>query len=165
MKNVKPELIVGGTKEGAGMSNATLLTLWADLMMHRRDQTQELDLVFVFLNNESTPEETLKRLKFLVGDAAVNSMVEFYGPRLIIPNIREGVEDTAKWLERVQQVLPMSKQLWVYADLYRTFRLGCTTGAGMVVPFSVEVVDVLADRLNHEQVRFRCAAMYTRLGD
>jgi len=163
MKQVKPELIVGGTREGAGMTNATLLTLWGDLQMARKNPVH--DVLFVFLHNESTPQETLKRLAYLVGEDAVKEMVAYFGPRLIIPDIQVDVESLAGWLQCIEQTLPATQQLWVYADLYRTFRLGCTTGAGMVVPFSVEVADKMADALNHAQVRFRIASMYTRLGE
>jgi len=163
MKNVKPDLIIGTTQPGAGATNAVLMTMFADLNLSENIP----NTMFLYLHDESTPGQVMERLEKIIDDP--EGMLLRYqqiGSRLLIPDlVGKTPEQIATTVKRVTDNLPSEVQLNVYADLQRTFKLGCTNGAGMVVPFSVETNDTMADALSGPNVRFRCAAMSTRLAE
>nr|DAF93481.1 MAG TPA: hypothetical protein [Myoviridae sp. ctshb19] len=163
MKNVKPELIVGATQPGAGATNAVLMTMFADLHF----AWGVPNTVLLYLHNESTPAQILERLEKIVDDGeGMLQRYQQFGQRLIVPDlVYKTPEQISTMVQNISDNLPVEQQLWVYADLHRTFKLGCTNGAGMVVPFSVETTDAMADALSGSNVRFRCAAMSTRLAE
>jgi len=163
MKNVKPEIIVGVTQPGAGATNAVLMTLFADLYF----AWDVPNTVLLYLHDESTPAQLLERLEKIVDDGeGMLQRYQQFGQRLMVPDLAgKTPEQISTMVQNISDNLPVEQQLWIYADLQRTFKLGCTTGAGMVVPFSVETSDAMADALNGHNVRFRCASMSTRLGD
>lgn len=162
MKNVNPDLIVGATKVATGKTTATLMTLYADMNLNQADT----NIHFVLLQNEQTPGDVMRSLMLRLDLAPVEA-AEFlrkFSTRLHISNITSGrAEECAHWLKDLLKSAEGHHRIWVYADMHRAFKLGCTNGAGMVVPFTVETIDAMADPLNDKKVRFRVATMDTRL--
>lgn len=169
MKNVRPELIISGTMSARGVSTAIMATLHSDLLMElSRSRSPDLNRVYLHINDDRMLADSLRWFEQYYGspEETAEALAKYQG-RLAFACVHDDdaqnkAKTVAKIIRDFIEIWP-EKEVCVYIDLFRMFKLGCTNGAGMVVPGPVETQEVLADALLDNMIRLRAVGTRTRL--
>uniref|UniRef100_A0AB39CDE6 Uncharacterized protein n=1 Tax=Pseudomonas phage HRDY3 TaxID=3236930 RepID=A0AB39CDE6_9VIRU len=168
--NAYPELILSACMGARGLSNGTFSILHTDLVLEDTRSRPDIERAYLHIHDDRGPHECAQWFTQFYGspEATAKFLSGFQG-RLEFANVpMDKDHPTQKGQSAAFAIANMiekhpGKEICVYIDLFRMFRLGCTNGAGMVVPFTVETQEPLAKMLLEPSVRFRVATMHTRL--
>jgi hypothetical protein len=168
MKNVFPEMIAAQTRPGAGVTNTVMGGMYTDMMRERLREEQR-PISFLFLEDEHNLATLhLRFTQFFGNPEHYKELVLPFEGRFKLVSLPEPTT-IGDHSEKIKAILEFAEtrpddEIWVYADLHGTFRMSCTNASGMVVPFTVEAGDALADVFAQPNVRLRYAGLSLRLG-
>lgn len=173
MKNVFPEMLAVQSRSGAGVTSTVMGGMFIDMVnWKRREIESELQrpISFLFLNDEGSQASLYRRwTQYFGNEEHYRELVGHFDDRhklaAVAPSKVTG-DHGAKIKAIVDFVAerPEGEDIWVYVDTQRTFRLACTSPTGMVVPFTVETSDEMADLFQTPNVRLRYAGLSLTLG-
>lgn len=169
MKYVFPEMIAAQTRGGAGVTNTIMGAMYID-MMRERLREEPRPISFLFLEDEMNHASLwLRFVQYFGNDEHYRKFVSEFEGRFDLVSVQPAAtigdhSEKIKAILKFAETRPENEDIWVYADLHATFRLSCTNAGGMVVPFTVETGDALADVFASPFVRLRYAGLSLTLG-
>lgn len=172
MKYVFPEMIAAQTRPGAGVTSSVMGGMFIDMLnWKRREIETELQrpISFLFMTDEGSQASLyLRWTQYFGNEEHYREIVGHMDQRfkLVAAAPSEVTGDHAAKIKAITDFLLERPEddVWVYMDTQRTFRLACTNATGMVVPFTVETGDELADVFAGPYARLRYAGLSLTLG-
>jgi hypothetical protein len=168
MKYVFPEMIAAQSRPGAGVTNTAMGGMYTDMMLEQKRDEQR-PISFLFLEDEyNLASLWLRFTQYFGNDEHYRKFVSHFEGRFELVSVPPAVT-IGDHSEKIKAILKFAEtrpddEIWVYADLHGTFRMSCTNASGMVVPFTVETGDALADVFAQPNIRLRYAGLSLRLG-
>lgn len=172
MKYVFPEMIAAQTRAGAGVTSSVMGGMFIDMVRHykrEKEMGEPRPISYLFLNDESNLASLHMNFTQYFGNEEhyreiVGHMDQRFKLVAVAPS--EVTGDHAAKIKAITDFLLERPEddVWVYMDTQRTFRLACTNATGMVVPFTVETGDELADVFAGPYARLRYAGLSLTLG-
>lgn len=172
MKYVFPEMLAVQSRSGAGVTSTVMGGMYADMMRcHSREKEigERRPISFLFLHDEGNLATIHMRFtQYFGNDEHYRALVGHFDNRFRLMAVAPS-EVTGDHTAKIKAIVDFALEhpednIYVYADFQNTFRLACTNATGMVVPFTVETGDDLADVLMAPLVQLRYAGMRVNLG-
>lgn len=172
MKNVFPEMICAATRSGAGVTSSVMGGMYIDMMrryLREKEIGEQRPISFLFLHDEGNLATIHMRFtQYFGNDEHYREVVGHFDRRFKLVAVAPS-EVTGDHTAKIKAITDFMQErpdddIWVYMDTLRTFRLACTNATGMVVPFTVETGDELADVFAGPNARLRYAGLALTLG-